>query len=152
MSPRIALTTACSGAPSKLNVDSPLLAASPGRGALAAAWLMVWPLPWRTCARGPSASSSSGVLRTTGTGMSAAPRRWISGIGVAQAASSRARVVASGALIHREDIMGCTLRVLPRRCRRLLSLFAQARATLLDPAPDRFGLLCRGDLFGRRGG
>src|SRR5690606_19731039 len=153
MSPSTALTTACSGAPSKLKVDSPLLAARPGRGALAAAWLMVWPLPWRTWARGSSPSSSSGARWMTGVGgASTVPSRWICGIGVAHAASSRARVAASGAVIRFGSIMGCTLRVLLRLCRRLLSLLAQPRAPLLDPAPDRLGLLGRGDVVGRCGG
>src|SRR5690625_2609889 len=153
MSPRIAFTTACSGAPSKLKVDSPVLAARPGRGADAADWLMVWPLPRRTWARGASSSSSSRVLWITGTGgASVVPARWTWGTGVAHAASRRARAAPSGALNHLESIMGCTLRVLLRRCRRLLSLLAQAGASLLDPAPDRLGLLRRRDLLGRRGG
>src|SRR5690554_4586032 len=150
MSPRIALTTACSGAPSKLKVDSPLVAAMPGRGSLAAAWLMVWPLPSRTCACGSSMSSPIGSACTPGGGGACSvPERCSSGIGVAHAASRRARVAASAVLIRLDGFIECTLRVLPRRCRRLRLLFANARPARFDPAPDCLGLRGRGDvLFG----
>src|SRR6476620_3430644 len=54
MSPRMALTTAWSDSPSKLNVAEPVLAPRFGGGALAALRLMTVPVPRRTIARGVS--------------------------------------------------------------------------------------------------
>src|SRR5512141_2044934 len=54
MSPRMALTTACSDSPSKLKVAAPVLAPRFGGGALAALRLMTLPVPRRMIARGVS--------------------------------------------------------------------------------------------------
>src|SRR5690606_8835264 len=58
MSPRIALTTACSDSPSKLNVAAPEDPPRLGGGALAAAWLMTWPVPRRICGCRPASDAS----------------------------------------------------------------------------------------------
>src|SRR5690554_6395043 len=149
MSPRIALTTACSGAPSKLKVDSPMVAAVPGRGPPAASWLMVRPLPVRIWACGGAVAcsgSASTLLRTTGSGKRGVPSRFSSGTGVAHAASRMARVAARDALIRVDGFIGCTVRVLPHLCRRLRLLLLlrpmlpDERPAHIDPAPDRLGL------------
>jgi len=53
----MALTTACTDSPSKLKLAVPVVAGKPGGGREAAPRLMVWPVPRRICALGPSSSA-----------------------------------------------------------------------------------------------
>src|SRR5690606_5531677 len=66
MSPRIALTTACSDSPSKLMVVSPVVPPRFGGGEAATALLIVRPVPRRICAWGRPAASSGKASADTG--------------------------------------------------------------------------------------
>src|SRR5207342_134405 len=167
MSPRIALTTACSDSPSKLNVAAPLVAPRFGGGAEAALRLITWPVPRRISGRAPaSAPSCSGSdftpltpVTTTERPVSPAldvpaagarlssPRRCTFGGGMlAQAAITVARTATSAlrrwkrANWERKVIAGGTLRVLGRCC-GVLGLLAQLRPALFDALADAFHLL-----------
>src|SRR5690606_39455837 len=90
MSPSTALTTACSGSPSKLNEASPLLPPRFGGGEAATLRLITWPVPRRICARGPSfsASISVSIAPAPASGGCCWLRESVGGGSEAQAASS----------------------------------------------------------------
>src|SRR5687768_14346898 len=158
MSPRMALTTACTDSPSKLKVAAPELApARCGGGAAAASRLMTWPVPRWICGCGPRASvvgsapcaapatAPSLPLRTTGTKRS--PSRWTVGVGtLAHAASNPASTAArrTAGLAFMRGILGVVLLLLLL----LLRLGAQLGAAGLDPAADRVHLRFRRGLGG----
>src|SRR5688500_10882456 len=168
MSPRIALTTACSDSPSKLNVASPVLPARFGGGDAAASRSITTPLPRRICARGMSASgvvpSAVAAPGVPGAGTCVpASRRTVGDGEEAQAARQAARQAASAALARESSIevwviAGILGAVFGRRRRLLLRLAAQLRAARLDALADGFhlvlrrpyaGLLVPGLLWGR---
>src|SRR5687768_12399691 len=144
MSPRIALTTACSDSPSKLNVACPVLPPRLGGGALAASRLMVWPVPRRMTGRGSTSGDSSGWRLTPswsaddvpggGATPRAASRRMVGAGLLAHAAS---RVASNATSIGRiwERLIVATLVGVGRR-RRLLRLAPELFAPGLDAFAD----------------
>src|SRR5690606_40111667 len=112
MSPRIALTTACSDSPSKLKVVSPVVPPRFGGGEAATALLIVRPVPRRMRACGRPASSSGSASVETGpavpawpasaTAARASPRLTLGAGIVEQAASRVAARAAANALDRRK--------------------------------------------------
>src|SRR5690606_25136906 len=125
MSPRIALTTACSDSPSKLKVVSPVVPPRLGGGEAATALLIVRPVPRRICACGRPASPSARASADTGpaavpawpaSGAARAPSRLTLGAGIVEhAASMVANRAAANALDRERGFIACTLRFLAGR-------------------------------------
>src|SRR5690606_29040927 len=159
MSPRIALTTACSDSPSKLKVVSPVVPPRFGGGEAATALSIVRPVPRRICACGRPASPSARASADTGPAAvpawpasgARAPSRLRLGAGmVEQPASTVANRAAANALDRKRGFMRCTLRFLAGRggLQRVLPQFG---APGLDALADGVDLLGRGAIVRVRG-
>ncbi len=130
----MALTTACTASPSKLNVASPVLPARLGGGEAAAPWLMTWPLPRRICARGTPSSSASGCAAAPPAAIAPAvpssaagrigagvpPRRTSGSATDAHAVSDKTRQAAIAVFRGDRGLIACILGILVRRRRRRL--------------------------------